>query len=77
MQSRPPTQDELEVALLFRELKERRIKIIVNGLVRDLSSTDERFMVGIQSLVDRASGAPTPRTVRPVTLAGHPADERR
>jgi hypothetical protein len=38
----------------MRELKERRTKIVVHGVVRDLSSIDERFMVGIQSLVDRA-----------------------
>lgn len=53
-QSRLTRGDELEVAMLFRELKERRIKIVVNGVVRDLASIDERFMVGIQSLVDRA-----------------------
>lgn len=53
-QSRLTRGDELEVALLMRELKERRIKIIVGGVVRDLASIDERFMVGIQSLVDRA-----------------------
>ncbi len=53
-QSRLTRGDELEVALLMRELKERAIKIIVNGVVRDLASIDERFMVGIQSLVDRA-----------------------
>jgi DNA invertase Pin-like site-specific DNA recombinase len=53
-QSRLTRGDELEVAMLMRELKERRIKIIVNGVVRDLGSIDERFMIGIQSLVDRA-----------------------
>lgn len=53
-QSRLTRGDELEVALLMRELRERGTKIIVNGVVRDLSSIDERFMVGIQSLVDRA-----------------------
>jgi DNA invertase Pin-like site-specific DNA recombinase len=53
-QSRLTRGDELEVALLMRELRERRLKIIVNGVVRDLASIDERFMVGIQSLVDRA-----------------------
>jgi hypothetical protein len=42
------------VAVLLRELRERQIKILVNGVVRDLGSIDERFMVGIQSLVDRA-----------------------
>src|SRR5688572_12989199 len=52
--SRLTRGDELEVAMLMRELKERRIKIIVNGVVRDLASIDDRFMVGIQSLVDRA-----------------------
>lgn len=53
-QSRLTRGDELEVALLLRELRERRMKIIVGGVVRDLGSIDERFMVGIQSLVDRA-----------------------
>jgi DNA invertase Pin-like site-specific DNA recombinase len=53
-QSRLTRGDELEVALLLRELRERRLKIIVNGVVRDLASIDERFMIGIQSLVDRA-----------------------
>ena len=53
-QSRLTRGDELEVASLMRELKERRLKIIVHGVVRDLASIDERFMVGIQSLVDRA-----------------------
>lgn len=53
-QSRLTRGDELEVALLLRELREQRLKIIVGGVVRDLSSIDERFMVGIQSLVDRA-----------------------
>ncbi len=53
-QSRLTRGDELEVALLLRELAERSVKIIVNGHVRDLSSIDESFMVGIQALVDRA-----------------------
>jgi DNA invertase Pin-like site-specific DNA recombinase len=53
-QSRLTRGDELEVASLMRELKERHTKIVVNGVVRDLGSIDERFMVGIQSLVDRA-----------------------
>ncbi len=53
-QSRLTRGDELEVAGLLRELREREIKILVNGVVRDLGSIDERFMVGIQSLVDRA-----------------------
>lgn len=53
-QSRLTRGDELEVALLLRELRERRVKIIVGGVVRDMASVDERFMVGIQSLVDRA-----------------------
>lgn len=52
-QSRLTRGDELEVAVLLRELRERGLKIIVGGVVRDLSSIDERFMVGIQSLVDR------------------------
>src|SRR4051812_18067563 len=53
-QSRLTRGDQLEVAMLMRELQERKVKILVQGLVRDLSSIDERFMVGIQSLVDRA-----------------------
>lgn len=53
-QSRLTRGDELEVALLLRELRERRVKVLVGGVVRDLSSIDERFMLGIQSLVDRA-----------------------
>lgn len=53
-QSRLTRGDELDVALLMRELRERRVKLIVNGVVRDLSSIDERFMFSIQSLVDRA-----------------------
>lgn len=53
-QSRLTRGDELEVALLLRELRERQVKIIIGGVVRDLASIDERFMIGIQSLVDRA-----------------------
>lgn len=53
-QSRLTRGDELEVALLFRELRERGIKVIVGGVVRDLSSIDERVMVSIQSVIDRA-----------------------
>lgn len=53
-QSRLTRGDELEVARLLRSLRERHVKIIVGGVVRDMSSIDERFMVGIQSLVDRA-----------------------
>lgn len=53
-QSRLTRADPLEVALLFRELAERDVKVIVGSDVRDLSSVDGRFIVGIQSLVDRA-----------------------
>lgn len=53
-QSRLSRGDDLEVALLMREIKERRIKIIVRESVRDMASLDERFMLGIQSVVDRA-----------------------
>jgi site-specific DNA recombinase len=53
-QSRLTRGDELETAMLMRELKERRLRICVNGVFRDLNSIDERFMVGIQTLVDRA-----------------------
>lgn len=52
-QSRLTRGDELEVALLLRELRERGVKIVVGGVVRDPSSIDEGFMIGIQSLVDR------------------------
>lgn len=53
-QSRLMRGDELEIAMLLRELREQRVKIIIGGVIRDLSSIDERFMVGIQGLVDRA-----------------------
>ena len=53
-QSRLTRGDELEVATLMRELREQGVRILVGDAVRDLSSIDERFMVGIQSLVDRA-----------------------
>jgi site-specific DNA recombinase len=53
-QSRLTRGDELEVAMLFRELKERKIKININGLVRDPGSIDELFMLRIQSAVDSA-----------------------
>lgn len=53
-QSRLTRGDELEVASLLRELRERQLKVIIGGVVRDLSSLDERFMIGIQGLVDRA-----------------------
>ena len=53
-QSRLTRGDELDVALLLRELRDRQVKIIVSGVVRDMASIDERFMVGIQTLVDRA-----------------------
>ncbi|CAG0989419.1 hypothetical protein PHYC_02204 [Phycisphaerales bacterium] len=53
-QSRLTRGDELEVLLLMRELRERRTKVIIGGVVRDLASIDERFMVGIQGVVDRA-----------------------
>lgn len=53
-QSRLTRGDELDVALLMRELRERRVKVLVGGHVRDLDSIDERFMVRIQAVVDRA-----------------------
>lgn len=53
-QSRLTRGDELEVAVLLRELREQRVKVLIGGAVRDLASVDERFMVGIQGLVDRA-----------------------
>lgn len=51
-QSRLTRGDQLEVALLFRELQERKIKILVGGVLRDPSSIDDGFMLSIQSLVD-------------------------
>lgn len=53
-QSRLTRGDELEVGYLMRELRERGIKILVHGILRDPGSIDDRFMLGIQSLVDRA-----------------------
>ncbi len=52
-QSRLTRGDELEVAMLLRELRERGVKIIVHGVVRDPASIDEGFMIGVQALVDR------------------------
>lgn len=53
-QSRLTRGDELEVATLFRELKERNTKVIIGGgSPRDLASIEDSFMLGIQSLVDR------------------------
>jgi site-specific DNA recombinase len=56
-QSRLTRGDELEVALLMRELRERKIKILVHGTLRDPSDIDDGFMIGIQSLVDRTESA--------------------
>ena len=53
-QSRLTRGDELEVALLMRELRDQGVKVLVAGVVRELASIDDRFMFGIQSLVDRA-----------------------
>jgi len=53
-QSRLSRGDPLDVALLFRELTERNVKVIVGSDVRDLSSVDGRFIAGVQNLVDRA-----------------------
>jgi site-specific DNA recombinase len=50
--SRLTRGDQLECLMLMRELTERKVKIIVNGLVRDPASIDDGFMLGIQSLVD-------------------------
>lgn len=52
-QSRLTRGDELDCAMLMRELREQNIKIIVNGLVRDPNSLEEAFMLDIQSAVDR------------------------
>lgn len=56
-QSRLTRGDELEVALLVRELRERGIKVAVGGSVRDLGSIDDTLAFGVQSLVDRAEHA--------------------
>lgn len=56
-QSRLTRGDEFEVAFLMRELRERKIKILVHGTLRDPSDIDDGFMIGIQSLVDRAESA--------------------
>lgn len=53
-QSRLTRGDELEVAVLMRELRERGCKIIVGGSIRSLNSIDERFALRIQAVVDRA-----------------------
>ncbi len=53
-QSRLSRGDELEVALLQRELRERSVKVIVGTSIRNLESIDESFMFNVQSLVDRA-----------------------
>src|SRR5262245_58858776 len=53
-QSRLTRGDELEAAMLMRELRERGCKVIVCGAVRDLDSIDERFVLRIQAVVDRA-----------------------
>ncbi len=52
-QSRLTRGDELEVALLMRELSEQGLSIIIRGVVRNLASLDERFMVAVQGLIDR------------------------
>ncbi len=52
-QSRLTRGDQLDVGILVRELRESRVKVIVNGSVRDMESIEDRFMFGIQSLVDR------------------------
>ncbi|MFM9957647.1 MAG: recombinase family protein [Phycisphaerales bacterium] len=53
-QSRLTRGDKLEVAMLFRELEERNVKVIVGGVVRSLANLDDSFMLDIQSAVDRA-----------------------
>lgn len=58
-QSRLMRGDELEVAMLMRELKERRVKAIVGEIVRDFGSLEERMMFGIQGAVDRAESERT------------------
>lgn len=51
-QSRLTRGDQLEVALLMRELTENGVKVLVNGVLRDPGSIDDSFMLAIQSLVD-------------------------
>lgn len=53
-QSRLTRGDDLEVAMLLRELRERNLKVIICNVVRDLASIDERLMVSLQGVIDRA-----------------------
>lgn len=52
-QSRLTRGDELEVALLFRELRERGIQVCIHSTFRDPSRIDDDFALGIQAIVDR------------------------
>lgn len=56
-QSRLTRGDQLEVAMLMRELTERGTKILIQSTLRDPASLDERFMLEIQSVVDRNESA--------------------
>ena len=53
-QSRLTRGDELEVALLMRELREREIAVWVDATRRDLTDPSDGLAFGIVSLVDRA-----------------------
>lgn len=56
-QSRLTRGDELECALLVRELRERKVVVYVGTEARDLSSIDQRMVFRIQSAVDEAEHA--------------------
>ncbi len=53
-QSRLTRGDELEVALLVRELRERQVRIVVDSSFRDLGDINDNLAFGFQSLIDRA-----------------------
>lgn len=63
-QSRLTRGDELDVALLQRELAERDVKVIIDRTIRDLNSIEEWFSFSVQSLVDRAESKWTKRRFR-------------
>lgn len=52
-QSRLTRGDELDVAQLLRELRERGVRIIVLGTVLDLEDPDDTMRLGFSSIMDR------------------------
>lgn len=52
-QSRLTRGDELEVALLTRELREREVRVLVGATTYDLAEPSSALSFGIQSVVDR------------------------